>query len=86
MILHAHQFYFDEVGTARKNGYYIKIYFNQRLYDIFVGLPYEHISTEGELNYRLRVMYNNNNLVPRQVLINSPSNQGTNIYIFLSKR
>ena len=55
----------------------MKIYFNQRLYDIFVGLPYEHISTEGELNYRLRVMYNNNNLVPRQVLINSPSNQGT---------
>ncbi|MFM7983853.1 MAG: hypothetical protein ACKPKO_31460 [Candidatus Fonsibacter sp.] len=27
------------------------------------------MSSDGELNYRLRVMYTNNNLVPKQVLI-----------------
>ncbi|MFM7984979.1 MAG: phage minor capsid protein, partial [Candidatus Fonsibacter sp.] len=65
VILHAHQFFFDEVGVAISGGRYVKIYFNERLYDLFVGLPYERVSSDGELNYRLRVMYNNNNLVPR---------------------
>ncbi|MFM7982052.1 MAG: phage minor capsid protein, partial [Candidatus Fonsibacter sp.] len=49
--------------------YNIQIYFNERLYDLFVGLPYEHVSSDGELNYRLRVMYNTHNIVPKQVLI-----------------
>ncbi|MFM7985001.1 MAG: hypothetical protein ACKPKO_37345, partial [Candidatus Fonsibacter sp.] len=55
VILHAQQFYFDEMGPVVRGGYVIKIYFNERLYDLFVGLPYEHLSSEGELNYRLRV-------------------------------
>ncbi|MFM7983642.1 MAG: hypothetical protein ACKPKO_30395 [Candidatus Fonsibacter sp.] len=37
------------------------------------SLPYERVSSDGELNYRLRVMYNKNNLVPNQVLISGPS-------------
>ena len=48
---------------------YVEIYFNERLYDLFAGLPYKYVSINGELNYRLRVMYNNNNLVPRNVLL-----------------
>ena len=47
---------------------YVEIYFNERLYDIFAGLPYKYASINGELNYRLRMMYNNNNLVPRNVI------------------
>ncbi|MFM7988327.1 MAG: hypothetical protein ACKPKO_54350 [Candidatus Fonsibacter sp.] len=35
---------------------------NERLYDLFVGLPYEHMSYDGELNYILRVMYNKTTL------------------------
>ncbi|MFM7980837.1 MAG: hypothetical protein ACKPKO_16120, partial [Candidatus Fonsibacter sp.] len=61
------------MGPVVRGGYVIKIYFNERLYDLFVGLPYEHLSSEGELNYRLRVIYNKNNLVPKQVLITGPS-------------
>ncbi|MFM7981412.1 MAG: phage minor capsid protein [Candidatus Fonsibacter sp.] len=75
VILHAHQSFFDEVGTTVNDLYNVQIYLNERLYDLFVGLPYEHVSSDGELNYRLRVMYNNNNLVPRKVLI--PGTTGT---------
>ena len=69
VILHAHHFFFDEVASRLQEDHYVQIYFNERLYDLFVGLPYELVSLEGELNYRLRVMYNNNNLVPRHVLV-----------------
>ncbi|MFM7981464.1 MAG: phage minor capsid protein, partial [Candidatus Fonsibacter sp.] len=57
-----------------------KIYFNERLYDLFVGLPYARVSSDGELNYRLRVMYNNNNLVPKQVLIPGSTRTAEFIY------
>ena len=56
---------------------YFEIYFNERLYDLFVGLPYEYVSINGELNYRLRVMYNQNNLVPRNVLTGNIATTGT---------
>ncbi|MFM7988527.1 MAG: hypothetical protein ACKPKO_55360 [Candidatus Fonsibacter sp.] len=56
VILHAQQLLFDEVGATVKGWYCINIYFNERLYNLFVGLPYEHMSSDGELNYRLRVM------------------------------
>ncbi|MFM7977915.1 MAG: hypothetical protein ACKPKO_01255 [Candidatus Fonsibacter sp.] len=32
------------------------------LFDLFVGLPYEPVSSDGELNYRLRAMYNKTTL------------------------
>ena len=47
----------------------VKIYFNERLYDLFVGVPFEFVSDTGELNYRLRVVYNFSNLVPKTVLV-----------------
>ncbi|MFM7981047.1 MAG: hypothetical protein ACKPKO_17190, partial [Candidatus Fonsibacter sp.] len=62
VILHAQQYYFDEVGATIQKGKYIHICLNERLYDIFVGLRYEHVSSDGELNYRLRVMYNKKKL------------------------
>ena len=68
VILHAHQFFFDEVAAETAGIKIVEIYFNERLYDLFVGLPYKYVSINGELNYRLRVMYNNNNFVPRNVL------------------
>ena len=54
VILHAHQFFFDEVGAAIQNVRYVQIYFNERLYDLFVGLPYEFVPLEGELNAELQ--------------------------------
>ena len=34
-----------------------------------VRIPYEFVSITGELNRRLRVIYNNSNLVPKAVLV-----------------
>ena len=70
MAFNAHQFFFDEVGAKVTDGKsFVEIYFNERLYDLFAGLPYEYVSVTGELNYRLRVMYNQSNLVTRNVLV-----------------
>ncbi|MFM7979818.1 MAG: phage minor capsid protein, partial [Candidatus Fonsibacter sp.] len=80
VILHAQQFVFDEVGAHVNEIYNVQIFFNERLYNLFVGLPYEHVSSDGELNYRLRVIYNKNNLVPEQVLIPGTTDNGD--YVF----
>ena len=47
----------------------VSAYFNTRLYDLFVGIPYELESNTRELNYRLKVVYNNSNLVYKNVLV-----------------
>ena len=47
----------------------IYIYFNKRLYDLLIGLPYEYVSKTGDLNDRLKVVYNNSNLAPKRVLV-----------------
>ena len=80
VILHAHHLLFDEVATTLQGIYNVQIYFNERLYDLFVGLPYELVPTEGELNYRLRVMYNNSNLVPRNVLVEGTTSNADFVY------
>ena len=59
VILHADQTFYDETWGALSGIETIKIYFNERLYDLLIGLPFEHVSENGELNYRLRVVYNN---------------------------
>ena len=41
--------------TASANNPHIDIYFNERLYNLFVGLPYTHITKNGDLNYKLKV-------------------------------
>ena len=47
----------------------MKIYLNERIYDLFVGDPYEFVSITGELKYRLKVVYNNSNLVSKTVQV-----------------
>ncbi len=48
-----------------------QIYLNKRLYDLFVGVPYQFVSNTGEMNYRLKVIYNNSNLISKTVLVSS---------------
>ena len=38
-------------------------------YDLFVGVPYEFVSITGELKYRLKVVYNNSNLVSKTIIV-----------------
>ena len=74
VILHADQVFYDESWAGLSAVNVIGIYFNERLYDLFVGLPYEYVSETGELNYRLKVAYNNNNLVSKNILMRSATN------------
>jgi hypothetical protein len=67
--LHAEHNVYDEVYTALSNVNSVRIYLNERLYDLFAGIPYEFASETGELNYRLKVIYNNSNLVSKTVLV-----------------
>ena len=71
-VLHADQTFYDDTWVALSGIQAIKIYFNERLYDLLIGLPFEHVAETGELNYRLRVLYNNSNLVPKNVLVVIP--------------
>jgi hypothetical protein len=73
VILHADQTFYDDTWAALSGVQAIKIYFNERLYDLLIGLPFEHVSETGELNYRLRGVYNNSNLVPKSVLVVTPT-------------
>ena len=43
-ILNAQQFFFDDVANTLTGVPNVEIYFNERLYDLFVGLPYEYVS------------------------------------------
>jgi hypothetical protein len=72
VALHADRTFYDETWAALSGVQTIKIYFNERLYDLLVRLPFEHVSETGELNYRLKVVYNNSNLVPNSVLVVTP--------------
>ena len=46
----------------------INIFFNERLFDLFIGMQYTYVSKQGDTNYRLRVAYNGGNLVTRNVV------------------
>jgi hypothetical protein len=72
VVLHADQTFYDDTWAALSGVQTIKLYFNERLYDLLIGLPFEHVSETGEPNYRLRVLYNNSNLVPKNVLVVTP--------------
>jgi hypothetical protein len=69
VVFHAEDFFYDEVYTRLSSVKRVSVYFNTRLYDLFVGIPYELESNTGELNYRLKVIYNNSNLVSKNVLV-----------------
>ena len=63
----------------------IHIYFKEILHDLCVGLPYEFVTNEGDMNYRLKVMYNNNNMVPRNIMLFDPVSQGQYNYIYTTE-
>jgi len=77
VIVHAEQTFYDEVYTELSSVNSVKIYFNGRLYDLFVGVPYEFVSNTGDLNYRLKVLYNNSNLISKTVLVTGVPTAGT---------
>ena len=53
--------------TASANNPRIDIYFNERLYNLFVGLPYTHITKNGDLNYKLKVTESRAGTVQRTI-------------------
>ena len=61
--------YYDETWAEASHIDGIEIYLNEQLYDLLISLPYEYVSITRELNYRLRVVYNNSNLVPKNILV-----------------
>ena len=68
VILHAEQIRYDETFLTKTGGMAINILFNERLFDLFVGMQYTFESSQGDANYRLRVAYNGSNLVTRNVV------------------
>ncbi|MFM7983860.1 MAG: hypothetical protein ACKPKO_31500, partial [Candidatus Fonsibacter sp.] len=71
IILYAEFFAYDEIYTGITGKPPVEIYFNERLYDLCIGLPTSRVSKTGDLNYKLRVMNNRSNLVPKYVPWNS---------------
>ena len=66
VILHDDILWFDKVLPRRRNIHPIEIYFNERLYDLFVGLPYYYLRrSTDKYAYQLRVKYNNSNAVDK---------------------
>ncbi|MFM7985799.1 MAG: hypothetical protein ACKPKO_41440 [Candidatus Fonsibacter sp.] len=66
----------------------VQIYINERLYDLFVGVPYQFVSNTRKMNYRLKVIYNNSNLISKTVLVSSVPTANTNksiMYRWLNK-
>ena len=77
VILHADILWFDDVIPRRRNVAPIGIYFNERLYDLFVGLQYKYESAIGNENYKLRVKYNNSNAVDKKIVVGPDPVTGT---------
>ena len=68
VILHAEQIRYDETFILSTGGMAINIFFNERLFDLFVGMQHTLESKQGDANYRLRVAYNGSNLVTRDII------------------
>ena len=56
VILHAEQIRYDETFLTITSGPAINIFFNERLFDLFVGMQYTFETNQGDANYRLRVV------------------------------
>ncbi|MFM7987992.1 MAG: phage minor capsid protein, partial [Candidatus Fonsibacter sp.] len=68
VILHAEQIRYDETFLTLIVGPANNIFFNQRLFDLFVGMQHTFETSQGDDNYRLRVAYIGANLVTRDVI------------------
>ena len=58
----------------------IDIFFNERLFDLFIGMQYTFESNQGNTNYRLRVVYNGGNLATRNAVASYDATAGEAIY------
>ncbi|MFM7986271.1 MAG: hypothetical protein ACKPKO_43855, partial [Candidatus Fonsibacter sp.] len=56
--LYAEFFAYDEVYSRIAGIPPVDIYFNERLYDLRIGLPTSRVSKTGDLNYKVRVINN----------------------------
>ncbi|MFM7984469.1 MAG: hypothetical protein ACKPKO_34605, partial [Candidatus Fonsibacter sp.] len=70
-ILYADFFAHDDVNKRITGTPPVEIDFNERLYDLCIGLPTSRVSKTGDLNYKFRVINNRSNLVPKYVPLNS---------------
>ena len=58
VMLYADKAFYTTTSAEMENIPRIDIYFNERLYNLFVGLPYIYMTKSGDLNYRLNVTEN----------------------------
>ena len=69
VVLYADQIFYDEFFTKIAKTNPIEIYFNERLFDLFVGLSYSYVSKVGDMNYKVRVVYNNMNSIDKKIAV-----------------
>ena len=55
VMLYADKAFYTTTSAEIENIPRIDIYFNERLYNLFVGLPYTYMTKNGDLNYKLKV-------------------------------
>ena len=78
MILHADILWYDQVIPRRRHVSPILIYFNERLYDLFVGLQYYYqAESPDDYKYHLSVRYNNSNAVDKKIVVGPDPVTGT---------
>ena len=58
---------YDKVYTGMVGIPPVEIYFNERLYNLFVGLPYTYMTTHGDLNYKLKVVSSRSGLFQKSI-------------------
>ena len=73
LFLYAEFYNYDIAYSEITNTEIIEIYFNERLYDLCLGLPFKRVSKTGDLSYKLIVSNNRTNLVPKYVPMNISS-------------
>ena len=54
----------------------VQIYFNERLYNLFVGLPYTYMTKQGDLNYKLKIAESRAGLFQKTVTDMGEANVG----------
>ena len=82
MVLYADNVFYSIVSTEvefeleLENNPRIEIYFNERLYNLFVGLPYTYMTKHGDLNYKLKVAESRAGLFQKTVTDMGEANVG----------
>jgi hypothetical protein len=78
VIVHAEQTFYDEVYTELSSVNSVKIYFNERLYDLFCRSPVRVCIKYGRFELQVKkVLYTNSNLISKTVLVTGVPTAGT---------